>query len=266
MEPTLVFDIETVPDLDGARRIHELADASDDEVWSLVRAQRWAARGNDFMPAHLQKIVAISCVLRTANDLRVWSLGDESSSERELVQRFFDGVERYRPTLVSWNGGGFDLPVLHYRALIHGVQAKGYWDTGVFDRDAKWNNYLKRYEFKHTDVMDVLALYGGRNNAPLHEIAVLLGFPGKLGMDGGKVFAAWRSGDIADIRAYCETDVLNTWLVYLRFQRMRGHLTAEELSDELARVRDYLAASDEPHWAQFAVAWDPDSDATPDAD
>ena len=263
-EPTLVFDIETIPDIAGARRILEMPDAPDDEVWMALRAQRWARRGNDFMPAHLQKIVAISCVLRTATDLRVWSLGDESSSEAELVQRFFDGIERYRPTLVSWNGGGFDLPVLHYRALVHGVQAKAYWDNGLFDRDSKWNNYLKRYEFKHTDLMDVLALYSGRNNAPLHEIAVLLGFPGKLGMDGSKVFDAWRSGGIADIRAYCETDVLNTWLVYLKFQRMRGHLTADELLTELDRVRDYLAASDEPHWAEFAVArapaFEPDED------
>ncbi|SHG52522.1 hypothetical protein SAMN04488068_0583 [Hydrocarboniphaga daqingensis] len=256
-EPTLVFDIETIPDIAGARRILEMPDAPDDEVWMALRAQRWARRGNDFMPAHLQKIVAISCVLRTATDLRVWSLGDESAGEAELVQRFFDGIERYRPTLVSWNGGGFDLPVLHYRALVHGVQAKAYWDNGLFDRDSKWNNYLKRYEFKHTDLMDVLALYSGRNNAPLHEIALLLGFPGKLGMDGSKVFDAWRSGGIADIRAYCETDVLNTWLVYLKFQRMRGHLTADELLTELDRVRDYLAASDEPHWAEFAVAWDP---------
>ncbi len=251
----LVFDIETIPDIDGARRLLELPDADDEQVWIALRAQRWAARGNDFQPAHLQRIVAISCVLRTPSSLNVWSLGDEATGEGELVQRFFDGVERYKPTLVSWNGGGFDLPVLHYRGLIHGVQAKGYWDTGVFDRDAKWNNYLKRYEFKHTDLMDVLALYSGRNNAPLHEIAVLLGFPGKLGMDGSKVFDAWRAGGIGDIRAYCETDVMNTWLVYLRFQRMRGHLSAEELTDELNRARDFLAGSDEAHWAEFAVAW-----------
>jgi predicted PolB exonuclease-like 3'-5' exonuclease len=255
MSATLVFDIETIPDLDGARRILGLAQAGDDEVWSALRALRIADRGHDFQPAHLQRVVAISCVLRSGSDLRVWSLGDEASSEAELVQRFFDGIERYRPTLVSWNGGGFDLPVLHYRALIHGVQAKTYWDTGVFDRDAKWNNYLKRYEFRHTDLMDVLALYGGRNNAPLHEIALLLGFPGKLGMDGSQVFPAYREGRLAEIRAYCETDVLNTWLVYLRFQRMRGHFTAEEYADEIDRVRALLKASPAPHLAEFAAAW-----------
>ena len=92
-EPTLVFDIETIPDIAGARRILEMPDAPDDEVWMALRAQRWARRGNDFMPAHLQKIVAISCVLRTATDLRVWSLGDESAGEAELVQRFFDGID-----------------------------------------------------------------------------------------------------------------------------------------------------------------------------
>lgn len=254
-DTTLVFDIETIPDLAGGRRLLELGNASDEQVYTAMQALRVAARGNDFQPAHLQRIVAISCVLRSGSDLKVWSLGDESTGEAELVQRFFDGIERYRPTIVSWNGGGFDLPVLHYRGLIHGVQARAYWDNGVFDRDSKWNNYLKRYEFRHTDLMDVLALYSGRNNAPLHEIAVLLGYPGKLGMDGSKVFEAWREGRLGEIRAYCETDVMNTWLVYLRFQRMRGLLTADELADELDLARRFLAASNAPHWAEFAAAW-----------
>lgn len=251
---SLVFDIETVPDLEGARRIHELQ-LPEDEVWALLRAQRWAKARNEFLPAHLQRVVAISCVLRQNDSLRIWSLGDEGSGEGELVQRFFDGIERYRPTLISWNGGGFDLPVLHYRGLIHGVRAQGYWDCGVFDRDSKWNNYLKRYEFRHTDLMDVLALYSGRNNAPLHEIAVLLGFPGKLGMDGSKVFDAFRAGRLGEIRAYCETDVLNTWLVYLRFQKMRGHLSADEHDDEIDKVRSLLSESAAAHWQEFAAAW-----------
>ena len=254
-EPVLVFDIETIPDIEGGRRLHGLDNATDDEVWTAMQALRVAARGSDFQPAHLHRIVAISCVMRSGNDLKVWSLGDESTGEAELVQRFFDGIERYRPTIVSWNGGGFDLPVLHYRGLMHGVQARAYWDNGIFDRDAKWNNYLKRYEFKHTDLMDVLALYNGRNNAPMHEIAVLLGFPGKLGMDGSKVFDAYKRGGIGEIRAYCETDVLNTWLIYLRFLRMRGILTADELADELDLARNFLSASTAPHWIEYAAAW-----------
>ncbi|MGB0955748.1 MAG: 3'-5' exonuclease [Panacagrimonas sp.] len=252
---TLVFDTETIPDIDGARRILGMDSSGDDEVWQAMTTLRRAEKGHEFQPAHLQRIVAISCVLRARDTFRCWSIGDESASEEELIQRFFDGVEKYRPILVSWNGGGFDLPVLHYRALIHGVRAQRYWDNGFFDRDTKWNSYIKRYEFQHTDLMDVLALYTGRQNAPLTEIAVLLGLPGKLGMDGSKVFDAWRSGDLAGIRAYCETDVMNTWLVYLRFQFMRGHLSDDEYESELMRAREFLDQASESHWAQFSAAW-----------
>lgn len=252
---TLVFDIETIPDLDGARRILGLPGASEDEVWNAMRTLRRAEKGTEFQPAHLQRIVAISCVLRMDDSLKCWSIGDETSDEAELIQKFFNGIEKFRPILVSWNGGGFDLPVLHYRGLIHGVRAQAYWDNGHFDRDAKWNNYLKRYEFRHTDLMDVLALYSGRQNAPLNEIALLLGLPGKLGMDGSKVFDAWRAGQLDAIRAYCETDVMNTWLVYLRWQAMRGHLSEEEYEDELSRVREWLELSIAPHWSEFADAW-----------
>ena len=255
-DPVLVFDIETIPDLEGGRRILGLEGMNDGEVAAAMRHTRLAEKGSDFQPAHLQRVVAISVALRQGDSFRCWSLGEEGSDEAELVRRFFDGIDKYRPVIVSWNGGGFDLPVLHYRALVHGIQAPRYWDTGHFDREAKWDNYLGRYQFRHTDLMDVLAMYTGRNNAPLQEIALLLGLPGKLGMDGSKVFDAYREGRIADIRNYCETDVLNTWLVYLRFQLMRGLLNPETLEQELTKVKEFLAAGAGPHWAEFLVAWE----------
>lgn len=252
---TLVFDIETIPDLDAGRRLYGLEGLGDDEVAQAMASLRVQAKGHDFQPAYLHRIVAISVVLRTKDELKVLSLGDESSDEAELVKKFFDGIERYQPTLVSWNGSGFDLPVLNYRALRHGVTAKTFWDTGHFDRESKWNSYIGRYQFRHTDLMDVLALYQARNNAPLDDIAQLLGFPGKLGMDGSKVFEAYRAGKLGEIRAYCETDVLNTWLVYLRFQLLRGHLTVDEHAQEIQRVRHFLKDSQAAHWAEFAAAW-----------
>ncbi|HUS25554.1 MAG TPA: 3'-5' exonuclease [Candidatus Binatia bacterium] len=254
-EPVLVFDIETVPDAESGRRILGLDGLDDAAVVQAMAAQRLAARGSDFQPAYLQRIVAISAALRTADSFRVWSLGEPDSSEAELVQRFFDGIEKYRPVLVSWNGSGFDLPVLHYRALKHACAAPKYWDTGHLDRESKWDNYLGRYQFRHTDLMDVLALYNGRNYAPLDDIARMLGLPGKLGMDGSQVHAAWAAGRIGEIRAYCETDVLNTWLIYLRFQRLRGQLDPAAHAAEIERVRAFLHQSPEPHWAQFLQQW-----------
>lgn len=251
-EPVVVFDIETVPDVETGRDIHELEGLTDSEVEQAMSAHRQQLRGNDFQPVHLHRVVSIAIALRRNDELRVMSLGNREDGEAELVRQFFGGIDKYRPVLVSWNGSGFDLPVLHYRALKHGITARTYWAT---DGPAKWDSYLGRYQFRHTDLMDVLAIYNARNYAPLHETAVLLGFPGKLGMDGSMVAGAFREGKIDEIRAYCETDVLNTYLVYLRFLLLRGQLNASGYEAELARAREFLAASDEGHWKEYADAW-----------
>ena len=100
--------------------------------------------------------------------------------------------------------------------------------TGSDDREFKWNNYLSRFHERHTDVMDVLAGYQARAVARLDEIATMLGFPGKMGMDGSKVWDNFQDGDIEGIRNYCETDVLNTYLVYQRFELIRGRINADQ--------------------------------------
>ena len=251
----LVFDIETIPDLDGGRRIYDLDGLSDKDTASALLNLRRQENGTEFLRLHLHRIVAISVVLRSTQGIKVWSLGDEDSSEKELIERFYDGIDRFTPNLVSWNGGGFDLPVLHYRALKHGVQARRYWETGNEDTSFKWNNYLSRYHQRHLDLMDQLALFNARANAPLDQIATLLGFPGKMGMSGGKVFDAFQEGNLKGIRDYCETDVLNTWLVYLRFQLMRGELDPTGYEQELTLLQDYLKAEGHPHFLSFLEAW-----------
>jgi len=249
------FDIETVPDVEFGRRFWNLDGLPDDEVATAMMFNRQQQTGSDFLPLHLQRIVAISVTFRTADTFKVWTLGDEDSDEAEIVQRFFDGIGRYTPDLVSWNGSGFDLPVLHYRALKHKVQAARYWETGDNDRDFKWNNYMSRFHWRHTDLMDVLAAYQPRGRASLDQMAVLLGFPGKLGMSGDKVWDKFQEGGIREIRDYCETDVLNTWLVYLRFEHMRGNLDATELEREYALVRQTLESMDQAHLNEFLAAW-----------
>jgi predicted PolB exonuclease-like 3'-5' exonuclease len=256
MTPVLVFDIETVPDAEGLRKLWDLdAGVSDAAVVELVSQRRRQATGNDFLPAHVQKVVAISCALRDRDSVKVWSLGSSTDGERDIVQRFFDGIERYTPQLVSWNGSGFDLPVLHYRALVHGIPGCCYWDTGENEREFKFNNYLSRFHARHTDLMDVLAGYQNRAWAPLDEIAQLCGLPGKLGMDGSQVYPAWKRGEIEAIRNYCETDVANTYLLFLRFQLIRGVLNAEAYASEVALFRAFLASQESPHWKEFAAAW-----------
>jgi 3'-5' exonuclease len=252
----LVFDIETIPDTELGRRLHGLEGLSEADVGRAMFTLRRQDQGTDFLPHPQHRIVAISCVLRSREGLKVWSLGDPQSSEAELVRRFYDGLERYTPDLVSWNGGGFDLPVLQYRALRAGIRAERYWETGESDTAFRYNNYLSRFHWRHMDLMDILAGFQARARAPLVEVAALLGLPGKLGFSGAQVWDAWLAGEIVRIRQYCETDVLNTYLIYLRFELMRGRFTTSLYQEEVARVKALLAGAAEPHFVEFLRAWE----------
>ena len=255
---TLVFDIETIPDLASGRRLCNLDGLSArDTAEVMFKNRRQETDGaSDFLRLHLHRVVAISIVLVTRDHLRVWSLGTPESGEAELVKRFFEGIEKYTPTLVSWNGRSFDLPVLHYRSLLHGIQAPSYWETGDQDQSFRWNNYLNRFHRRHTDLMDVLAGYEFRSAAPLNEIASMLGFPGKMGMAGDKVWECYLAGDIESIRDYCETDVLNTYLVYLRYLLICGRYSEQTYLAECDRLKQLLEGKNKPQLSAFLEAWE----------
>ena len=237
--PVFAFDIETVPDVELGRRIYKLDDLSDKQVGYVMQAKRREEVGHEFLSYEQQRVVAISVALRSRDGFRIWSLGEPHSPEAELLQRFYDGIEKYTPDLVSWNGGGFDLPVLHYRALLHGIAAPRYWEGGDEDQAFRYNNYLNRYHTRHLDLMDVLSSFQARARVSLQAAATLLGLPGKLGMSGDKVWDAYLDGRIGSIRNYCETDALNTFLIFLRFELMRGRLNRDEYALENVRDSQY---------------------------
>jgi len=237
---TLAFDIETVPDVELGRRLYELDGLDDAAVARVMMLKQRQVRNSDVLPAHQQRVIAISCVMRSSEGVRVFSLGEEQAGEKELVH---------------WNGSGFDLPVLNYRALAHGLSAARYWEVGDRDRDFRYNNYLARYHWRHVDLMDVLSAYGASGRASLDHIAQLLKLPGKLGMSGADVWPAYRRGEIAAIRNYCETDALNTYLIYLRFQVLRGGIDAKQHAYEVQQIESKLEQSERPHLREFLDAW-----------
>jgi hypothetical protein len=250
------FDIETVPDVEAGRRLLGLDDLDDGQVAeSMLAARREETAGSEFLRLHMHRVVVISIAARIGDKFRVWSIGEADGDEADILRRFFEGVERYIPLLVSWNGGGFDLPVLHYRSMIHGVSAPRYWDTGQGDREFRWNNYLNRFHERHTDLMDVLAGYQPRANAPLDEMATLCGLPGKMGMSGAKVREYIEAGKFDPVRDYCETDVLNTYLLYLRYELLRGNLDTQRHAEECGLVRETLRQMDRAHLNEFLAAW-----------
>jgi len=255
IEQVFAFDIETVPDVEFGRRLHGLEGLTDKQVGYVMQTRQREQTGSEFLSLEQQRIVAISIAMRTRDGFKVWSLGEPDSTEEELVRRFFDGIERLAPTLVSWNGAGFDLPVLNYRALRHRVQAARYWEMGEEDQAFRFNNYINRFHWRHIDLMDVIGNYQGRGRVGLDSMAQLLGFPGKLGMTGRDVWEAHLAGRSADIRHYCETDVINTYLVYLRFELLRGRLSHEEHDREVDLVRTALRDSGQPHLQDYVQAW-----------
>ena len=251
MTTIFVFDIETIPDLENARRLYSLDGLSDEETYQALCQIRMEKTGNTFLPHYLQRIAAISLVLSSPSQFAVWSLGEETSDEKELITRFFSGLDKHTPVLVSWNGSGFDLPVLHYRTLFHKIPAPLYWETGETAQHFRWNNYLNRYHYRHLDLMDIMAGYQAKAYAPLDDISTIIGFPGKMGMNGSQVWDAYQTGKLNEIRNYCETDVLNTYGVYLHFELMRGNIDIHQHEQAIERMSLYLEEQQKPHLTDF---------------
>ncbi len=251
-QPILAFDIETIPDVDLLRKLNNLPDTlADTKVVDISKRLLRQKKGTDFFPHHLQRVVAIACVLRTKDTYKIFSLPDKSpyTSECDAISLFFKIIDKYQPTLVSWNGGGFDLPVMHYRALKHKLQAPTYWAT---EGQSKWNNYTSRYHKRHTDLMDILAMYQPRAWVGLDEAAQLCGLPGKIGIGGSNIWQAWQDNAIDDIRRYCEVDSLITYLLYLRYLNLTTDI---DESTEIPLLRKYLENSETTDWSEFLSAW-----------
>ena len=236
-EPIVVFDIETIPDGD-----HHTSD--------------------DFPKILFHKVVAISYLLAKpvdGPDGRYFTVdilktgGDLSSTEKELLTGFWQFIEKSKPRLVTFNGRGFDLPVAKYRALKHGISAPWFAQG-----EGKWDNYSGRYSVDwHCDLMDALADFGASKACKLSEICALLGVPSKLGIDGSKVKEYVEAGRLAEVRNYCETDVLATYLVFLRFALFRGELSPAGFDASVADLKTCLARerSGRSHLGEFADAW-----------
>lgn len=252
--PLLAFDIETVPDIGALRAEHGIPDGiGDGEAHEFVCRLRRQKGQSEFLPCSLHKVAVISCALLEDRDngFRLFSLETHKEGEAKVVERFFNGIERLRPQLLSWNGKGFDMPVLHYRGLLHGVVARTYWEDGENDQSFRWNSYISRYHRRHLDLMDTLSSHQLRAAAALATLSRQLGLPVKMGMDGSKVWGAWQRQEHDDIRFYCETDAVNTLLLGLMFERMRGALSEAVEVKKRGTVISALEGLPDPRWRPY---------------
>jgi 3'-5' exonuclease len=249
----MVFDIETIPDIDTGILVNKINSNLDktDIIKTLYLLNRQKRNGSEFLPHYLHKIVAISVLVQDQDFLKIWSLGNIEDNEKNLLERFFNGLEKYLPTLVSWNGSGFDLPVMHYRSLLHQVPSKIYWEAGEKLSEFKWNNYLNRYHYRHIDIMDLLSGYQKSSIAALDDIATMLGFPGKMVLTGDQVLDRYLANDLTSIRNYCEIDVLNTYLIFIRLQYIRGIIDQRNYLLLQESLKAYLKKLDTEHFNNF---------------
>ena len=242
----IVWDIETVPDLGGFAAANGLIGKLDNEV----RAEM----GDKFPKLIYHSIVCMGALIAQRQE-EYWSVSAVGAPhigerpEKEIICGFVKRIVDLAPQLVTFNGASFDLPVLRYRAMVCGVAA-----AGLAARP-----YFNRYTEDAIDLCDVLSCFSPQNKPSLHELCRVMGLPGKLdGVSGADVERLCREGRIVEVAAYCETDVVNTYRVWLRYELFRGRLTENGLRASEANLSDYIRSlrshrDTKPHLAYLLV-------------
>lgn len=256
--PLMIFDIETMPDVTTGKKLHpNIKDLSDDDALTALVALRQAEAGSDFMRLPLHKVVCLSFIWVDfeTGKVSLHSRSLDECGEKEILQTFLTALARKKPTLISWNGQGFDLPVLLYRMTHHALDASPLVNAGFQKFD-----YLHRYSEKHIDLIDKFSFGLWGNKQKLDIIASLCGFAGKQDLDGSQVVPMVQAGEWQKLRTYCESDVLNTWLLYLRWLMLYGKISHDDVAFFYQQTQEMLAGRlDDDGKVQhqgFLDAWD----------
>lgn len=260
--PILVFDIETTADVAGARRIYpELAELSDTDALSALTSLRVQEAGHDFMRLPLQRIVCISALYIKDGQFSLFSLSADKFSEEVILSKFFRAFSDTNnlPQLISWNGSGFDIPVLIYRAMQYDLAAPWLFEEGERIKNMRFDNYVNRYQTRHLDLMDRFSQYGASRREAMDVVASLYGLPGKTDIDGSMVGDLVANEDWETLTLYCESDVMNTWLIYLRWLRLTGVIASPVFEQWQAQTREFLTlkttADNTPRHQAFLQDW-----------
>jgi hypothetical protein len=242
-QSVLVWDIESIPDLKGFALANDLVGRSDDEIREKL---------GDKFPKHIyHSIVCIGALVAHREDDR-WSVDAIGAphvgerTEKALIQAFVDRIAQLTPQLVTFNGNSFDLPVLRYRAMISEVSAPG----------LSMRPYFNRYTEDALDLCDALSSFSPNSKATLDEISRVMGLPGKPdGVGGKEVDSYFRQGRIREIADYCETDVVNTYRIWLRYELFRGKLTEAGYRASEANLGGWIKerAETKPHLKDFVT-------------
>ncbi len=260
--PILVFDIETVADTDASRRIYpQLSELNDADTLSALTAIRIQEAGHDFMRLPLQRIVCISALYIKDGTFSLFSLTADKFSEKDILTKFFRAFSEVKklPKVISWNGSGFDIPVLIYRAMQYDLSAPWLFEEGERIKNMRFDNYVNRFHTRHLDLMDRFSQYGASRREAMDVVASLYGLPGQTDIDGSMIGDLVSNNDWQTLSIYCESNVMNTWLIYLRWLRLTGQLTSPDFNAWQQQSYDYLEkftqADGSPRHQAFITDW-----------
>ncbi len=267
--PLLAFDIESIPDpAVGRRRGFEGTDA--EVVRQMFDARLVETDGKSGYPQLPHHRIVTVGYARLDPESGAFDLGTtgalspagkagggsapipELVDEASVITGFFDllGDSPSPPRLISWNGSGYDLPVIRYRSMLHGLSAPHFYRT---DGDFRFNNYQSRFHDMHVDLMDVLSGYGASHRVGLNTLSELVGLPGKAFVEG-EVFEHLFAGQADLVREYCKMDVLLTLLLYLNWDVHRGRLERALLRRWVDGIRGRLAEEAFEGWRGIVAA------------
>lgn len=256
-----VFDIETIPDTASAKRLLDLETNDKNQLRQALTDYHLKITDgkNPFLRQPFWQVICISFleaeIVRDFSGQEFYRIkdirsgGDLSSLEPDLVRGFFSHLKKNSSRLVSFNGKNFDLPVLKYAAMKHEVEAAWLYKSGD-----KWNNYNQKYSLDwHCDLADAFSDFGASAKVKMNELCAAFGLPGKIGVDGSQVLEMYDAGRLQEIRNYCETDVINTYLLYLVYQHHVGSMSKEGFKKAKESLCEFLEKNSEnrPHFSEF---------------
>jgi hypothetical protein len=249
----LVLDTESVPDgkLLGKVKYSDQT-LSDEEAIRLAQAEARdrSATGSDFLPVTFQYPIAV-CILRVGKDFllqRITCLDAPLFRPPEIVRQFWEGLAKLsKARLVTFNGRGFDLPLMELAAFRYGCSGQSYFQTS-----------RNRFGGNHIDLLDWLSNYGGcRLAGGLNLLSKLLGNPGKMEIAGDQVYEMYTQGKTQEINDYCLCDTLDTYFVFLRTRVLTGELTLEKEAELVRQTKTWLETK-VPEWpvlTQYLANW-----------
>lgn len=256
----LIFDIETVGDGDLIRKVRFPEESlSPREAIHRYRSQLMEETGRDVLPLTFVLPVSVA-VAKVSADFRLQDILVLDAPEfrpQEIVRRFWQGWQHYdRPTLVTFNGRTYDLPVMEIAAYRFGISLPAWFNVDSRSFEQCRNRYNQE---SHLDLQELLTNYGSfRLSGGLNLLANLIGKPGKSGVDGSQVQSLYDEGRADLINNYCRCDVLDTYFVFLRCQLLLGRITAQDEQALTDHVRTLLQqqSSQTPAFAEYLESWD----------